>query len=196
MYDNLEYAQKRLSKTVVRHKDGRVFFITGVVMLEEEKGLFCQGYLINLNKGHEDAIVNLKDIDLTPVPLGYLNFSKKGLKSVCAWSCRIPIRQCWRQGLLGTNFYGVNHDGSIIDFPPLEVLTRTIHNKYPTYKQALEAIKNKEAISIAFSRNFALDKDELFYKGKWVGDRDLSLKGNFFYLKGYLDEVMKYEDFR
>ena len=94
------------------------------------------------------------------------------------------------------NFNINSHMGERIDWPDLTSLSNTINNKYPTMKEAEERIKKEKTFSVAFSRNFALDKRGLFYKALHVGENTKSLFKNYQYLREHLDEVLYNENFR
>jgi hypothetical protein len=87
--DNIEYAKKRLCNTLVRLKDGSPFFVIKILS-DESKEKTCVGYVA----GNFVQTCSTNDLDLTPVPLGFVNFV-----SDCSYAKRRPMRRDWKQGL-------------------------------------------------------------------------------------------------
>lgn len=151
-YSNLEYANERLRGTIVNTKRGPSYInfinLNGIAD-------------ITLLKNQEVVHIPYLDIDLTPVQLGYLNLDK-----TCVFVSRIPSRS-WKQGLSQET---INYESSKPRaWPPFE-LYNTIENIYPSFEEARLMVNTKEREKVAFSREFAVGKDQLFYCGRLVGN--------------------------
>jgi hypothetical protein len=176
--DNLDYARQRLLKTLVRvGKDP--FFVETI----SARGV-VQGILISED---EDTIaeVKMKDLNLEPVPLGFVNINKDVVFAV-----RKPMRRDWRQGLRLGNMAFLTRQG--FDRFPFRQLRNTILNNYPSLHD-IKHIHLKTCKRVAFSRNFALDREgQLWYKGdNIVGRYDnlFELDPQYKYLNEHLQEV-------
>lgn len=185
MYDTAEYAQSRLSGTIVRvDKDPIV-----VNFCDSTRGGIAIGYsrLINPSSQHR---VMIKDVDLTPVPLGFAN-TTKGV----SYLTRVPKRSDYRQGLRSSNYTSVfGNDHRMVS---ASSLYKTIVNKFVCFEQALDEVTNTD-ITTAFNREFALIKTEgevkILYKWKGVvGDivnNIPALLGEHEYLQESLEEAL------
>lgn len=113
---------------------------------------------------------HITDLDLEPVPLGYVNHS-----TGCSFTSRIPARH-WRQGLRDGLIFVKGRTSQRISITSPS-LTSTIMNIYPSMISCFEAIINGEAIERAFSRDFALQSSRgnfchLLYQSWNVGRVD------------------------
>ena len=149
--EEYEYANTRLSGSIVMLGNKPIVVTNvdgfGTVMSEE------------LGTG-EPVVCPLGDINVDPVPLGYLN---KGSK--CFYLARIPRRKDWRQGLRTRTLAVLNADVLTISH---KNLAKCISGKYPTLTRCIKALGRVD--SIAFSRKFALNsRKELLYKEIVVG---------------------------
>ena len=119
-----------------------------------------------------------KNIDLSPVELGFCNFKINGEHNTF-YTYRSPQRM-WKIGLHLNNFM-------INSLEPLEFffensrilysksLEDTIKNKYPSFDECIIKIHKPHIKSIAFSRDFALSSDRIYYKlFGTVGERDVN----------------------
>lgn len=183
-HDDLEYASKRLTGTLVRLANGEPFYITSTF---RAAGGAIAHEGTNLQTG--DTLVALLDtLDLEPVPLGFVNITKK-----MVFTCRKPMRRDWHQGLSHNSLAtcGVIRPDQV----QLSWLLQPIRNQYPSFKRAIEDIKGRA--SIAFSRDFGLDSFPegltLRYRnqtvGKIVGGLPL-LAPNKTFLQQHLDEAV------
>ena len=136
--NDFEYANSRLSGTVVRIKEKPVY----VSHVLEDSGV-AEGYFTLTNEPFE---CDLCELFLPPVPLGYVN-TKEG----CTFGQRIPTRH-YKQGLNGSNFYGREFRPGYKNVDT----ARTILGLYPSPMEVAEYVLNGEVSSKAFSRNFAL----------------------------------------
>lgn len=101
------------------------------------------------------------DIDITPIPLGLTNTMYRGSPRVIDIS-RTPSRN-WKVGLTKSNIKvkclisGEELNGE--KYIPSVELCSTVKNKYPSYKIAVETMKEMREGTIAFSRIFAIQSD-------------------------------------
>ena len=191
-YDNISYAAERLHKTVVNTSKGVPIYIDsaagGGVQFdpdEDEQPEYDAGYEFNCYslETRERLKVDLSEIDLTPVKLGYVNFADFD----ALFFSRTPLRS-WKQGLSVNNLV-VNHymerDDITVNFPIWE-LHNTILRRYPSYEESLD---NK--FLTAFCPNFAINRENnLYYKAIHVGEGK-SLYEPFFYLEQHLNECLE-----
>lgn len=143
--DDLDYAAKRLNSTLVRLKTGEGFYI-------ERTHSDPSGRIKHTGTklGGDSLEVFHEDLDLTPVPLGFVNVTKR-----MVYIMRKPMRRDWHQGL---------HHNSIATcgaLRPSDVqiswLAQPIKNQYPSFERALKDMKSR--LSIAFSRDFGVMQD-------------------------------------
>jgi len=182
-YDDLDYANKRLSQTLVRKRDGTPFLVA--IVVNNGKDFICRGENL-MTSTPED--VSLSNIDLTPVPLGFFNHEGK-----MYFSCRKPMRKDWKQGLSLQSLvvYGATRK---LGF---KVLVQPILNTYPNFVRALEIVNRKTVTSVAFSRDFGLSKQDdglsLLYRKFTVGKvvrENLVLNRDKFFLDQHLSEAL------
>ncbi len=102
-----------------------------------------------------------KTINLTPVPLGFVNVPKH---KICCRAYRLPQRG-WKIGLDQSNiiFRSVIKGGHIPKLLRSNALKNTIKNIYPSYIEARELVTEPEQ-SQAFSRNFAIHGSKLIHR--------------------------------
>lgn len=178
-YDDLDYAKQRLTESLVMAND-EPFFITHVERGEEDE-IVCGGYSTSLAR-RTPKIVPLKEIDLTPVPLGFVN-CEEGL----VYLCRFPNRG-FKQGAASSNVKYV--------YPTQEFVGPGLNNYYVgltvkgRFSKLEEVIEKKQTKAV--SRNFAISNNSLFYKGELVGEINDPMKVNWFkknhYLQDYFEE--------
>lgn len=176
-YKDVEYARGRLKNSVVNLDYGKPVYVIEIESSDE--------VIVQFLREESRARVNLKDLDLTPVKLGWVN-----CKGHVIYAARVPIRGVWRQGLCKDNvkLLAPSSIHARCNIPSPE-LGETIVGNYPTFKQALASIKT--TTGIAFSRNWALSGTNLLYKGRVVGtyvDGKLSLNRQNEYLEDVLQE--------
>lgn len=185
MYDEVEYAKTRLVDTVVRLNTG--IPVRVMSMWEEDGESMCECF--DLVEGVA-VVVDMSELDITPVPLGYCNNGPNA-----QYLMRMPMRRDWKQGLRQNNL--TTPSGRPIEIP-WEVVAKTIINDYPTLDAAKKRLFDKplnpflnpgNVKRVAFSRNFSIDKSfNLEYKGTLnVGD----IKNDNYKL---LDEYLWVED--
>lgn len=183
-YDDIEYASRRLSSTLVRKPNGNPFYVMSVSRVGTET--ICTG-TDPVREVMED--VNLRDIDLTPVPLGFVNF-----RGQMGYACRRPMRKDWKQGLSQTSLVVYGFDKRDLN---LTQLSNTVLGKYPTLSKSLNYVKTGQKLSMAFSRDFGVINSgkeiELIYRKYPVGklvDQTLVLNPDKFFLEQHLSEAM------
>ena len=191
-YDSASYAYERLNKTIVNTSKGVPIYLDycrggGAGAFDpdedepEEMVDECEFRAYTL-KDRELLIISLKEIDLTPVKLGYVNFTDYH----ALYFSRTPIRN-WKQGLCVNNLVISGHtdDQINVNFPAWE-LHNTILRCYPSYEECIE-----NSFVTAFCPNFATSKEGILYhKAKVVGEGK-SLYDPYFYLEQHLNECLE-----
>jgi len=177
--DDWEYADTRLSDTVVTH-NGKPLHIMAITDRMTAVAL-C------LVTG-DDVEVNAIELDLTPVKLGYCNYNKKVF-----YVCRVPVRR-YKQGLRRENMSCVSLTGlpSMLSY---QYLVNTIMDVFPTFGKCLASVGNNRISSMAWHRDWAMDSNlDVYYRGN---DRVGHVEGGvvvlgkqFTYLKEALSEVV------
>lgn len=151
--DDYEYADSRLSGTIVKHGNSLVYIksvyndgsFAGVIIMPDE----------------EDIAGRAQDLDLSPIKLGYSNFTGSP-----EYIVRIPARK-YKQGLSVNNLrQGSGGDRPIDSY--LQLLD-SHENNYPPLATCLEE-------GGAWCRTWAVVGKRLFHKGKLVGK---ALKAGF-----------------
>lgn len=128
-----------------------------------------------------------KEVDFTPVPLGYVNL---GDGYSASYTTRIP-RRMWKVGLCPSNTSSSRTrvgSGLLCS----ENFAKCVKGVYPSLEEALKASVRWQTI-VAFSRLFAIDYDKgLLYKDRRVGairDKRPVLDDKFLYLQEVLSGV-------
>lgn len=194
MYDDFFYAKNRLTQTIVRTKrTGRL-----VRVLDVNEKFMCTVEVLNTDRLER---VTLSKLDLTPVPLGYVQDGK-----TCTYIMRAPLRNDWRQGLRAQQVRAiVNGDLVPANFDKLSnmALYRTVNGLYPTFKQACRQLVLGRA-ECAFHRHWSIQNAWkggllLMWKGYHVGSIHgeksiywIKLHKQFRYLKEAVKEVLPY----
>ena len=191
-YDKADYAKERLSNTVIRINNK-------VVYVSHREGWNYEVYDL---KSRETEVVDLRkaDVDLNPVPLGYIN---KGGSAY--YTTRRPVRR-WKQGLDQEALRVIVGDNDVRHAMVMGLLTSTsivdcIENKYPSINKAVTSIAKGGCSSMAFCRSFAIGNLKgkrgtytLLYKGTGVGlvtKKGVDLSSKYSYLKESIEEVLK-----
>jgi len=149
-YEEAAYAAERLVNTIVRYNGKAVKIIT----IDMDGGVALK-YLVS---GRND-VCKLADLDITPVPLGYVNVG-----TYATYVSRSPVRRDWKQGLR-TNTMRCTGDRFRPEEIPNKSLALAIENVYPSLNDAFSAI-DAGVNAMAFSRDFAL-----------IGNRGIMYKG-------------------
>ena len=185
-YDDYQYAVERLCGTFIKTKKGA--FIKVCDSYSDKR------FVVQFSNGATD-VLKLVDLDLTPVPLGYVNHNESSV-----FVCRAPLRRDWRQGLRSNNLvqYGQEYQEEL----PLHrsenifVVEHAVQNKYPHYSECVDAIEETNS-SKAFCRYVTIDENgRLVYKGRHhIGEvhdtKRLNLFQQFDLLTEYMNEHTK-----
>ena len=114
-------------------------------------------------KTSEVNLKKVKDINIQPVPLGYVNFSRSA-----EYITRRPTRR-WKQGLTTDSL----NRGVRRSVMKSKALANCILGRYPKLEDALGMLEKETHISVAFDRNWSVEvgvvAPSLFYKGRYVG---------------------------
>lgn len=144
------------------------------------------------------VIIPNKFIDMTPVPLGLMNYRTRRGSLYCINGSRVPTRS-WKVGLYSRNFRVKNIMGGPVEDVSYILQSAYLYDlvmgKYPSYKEAREfADVAGPSGAWAFSRRFAVDyRGDLRYKylkepvGDNRGGRPV-LNDDFLYLTQALEE--------
>jgi hypothetical protein len=196
-YERLEDARMRLRGTVVLYEGNPVYirdiaagrggdeiFRVHADKLPLGRGddPFERGGMVDPEGAEMRKYISSKKFDISPFKMGYVN------APTGAFFCsRLPHRQ-QKQGLSGETFNTFLRTKEVVEM---------VNNRYPTFDQALKALA--KAPSVAFSREFALSKDEvvdclffLYHKGQKVGafaSGKIGLGAKFVCLKEALVEL-------
>lgn len=170
--------------TLIRKIDGTPFLVSSV---ERQGGdVVCVGSTL---PNEDFEIVPLRDVDLTPVPLGFCNIGTK-----MVFACRKPMRRDYKQGLSRQNLVTYGAEGTV----GFKNLTDTILNIYPKVDEVVKYLSPKSSGSRAFSRDFGLSKKDglinLCYRKYVVGkveDKVLVLNRDKYFLEQHLSESVR-----
>lgn len=180
MYEgDYAYAATRLEGTIVRRGDTPVWIIR-----VRNDGTVTYQTVITGKEGE----CHLDDLNLIPVPLGYINTEKFG----AVYVVRRPMRRDWRQGLRPLNM--VPHDMHINpELIPFPDIGRTIKGNYKSFDECRKAVEGG-AKSIAWHRDWAVGHAlNVFYRGRRVGrvvDARVILNEGYEYLREALEEAL------
>lgn len=183
-YEEPQYAGTRLRESIVRFKGEPVF-----VLQVGAKGGKVAFQTLARAEDHELAGIGectLQDLDINPVPLGYVNEAK-----FAYYVSRCPVREDWRQGLRKNTMRTIP-GGINVNF---KFLRQTILGKYPNLKDALKLVNDRERESVAFSRSFAISRGGiLHHKGQWqvgeIDERGYTLLPKFQWVEEALNEEL------
>lgn len=185
-YDDIEYARRRLTDTLVRKSDGSPLYVMSVQY--GSKGSI--EVLGHNSVSSADEMVDLRDIDLTPVPLGFLNLSHR-----MVYLCRKPMRKDWKQGLSHNSLVIYGADKRDVN---LSKIAHTVLGKYPSVSSCVSLVTSKKGGSQAFSRDFGVVYDggevKLVYRKYTVGKhtgKDFVLDPDKFFLEQHLTESVR-----
>lgn len=192
-YDNEAYAAGRLVGTFVRTVTGKAIEVRAI-----GGGEVAVRELLTGN----DVLIPYKDLDITPVPLGYGNVGGRSIYVV-----RSPMRNDWKQGARPKNLRwienAINEDvmPQLRDPLPTKVMGEIIEGIYPLFDGVVKALAadRGKVFSMAWDRNFCLTKDwDIFHKGKFkVGKllspvkREYQLNDDSWWVKEALDESLE-----
>jgi hypothetical protein len=177
-YDNLEDAKVKIQQTFCLYK-GKAFYAKAVGYDENDPdpignnkyvvvGTYMSGRSSTPKISLDDPDFNCSDYNI-----GYLNVMGSGF---AAWLFRQPQKQ-YQQGLRNSQF-GVK--ASQPQYTHIEVgasknMAAMLENQYPTFKKAIEILKEEDMALVAFHKNFAMSRDKIHddylleYKGTPIG---------------------------
>lgn len=192
MFLTREDGNMRLSGCVFRDMDGEPVYVEEVnyKTTRDTSHFVCSSYYIL--RDNERKIIPYEDLDLSPVPLGFMNF-----KGEAYFSSRLPKRIS-KHGLCTSNWQARSIKTGKARVELLSVpLALSIKGKYPSVSKCYELSKNEAVNSQAWCRNFAFYKNQIIYKDlDVVGIMEPNLKkyelfSNYFYLKEALEESLE-----
>lgn len=169
LYNERPYANERLADTIVRARINDRLKAVMVMAIRYDDGLTTVRVLSTRNV--ED--IQYEQLDITPVPLGYVNHPKVG----CGYVCRRPMRQDWRQGLRAKSFICIDGFWGPMTDVPLKQLADCIENEYPSLDKVIgKTINNPNLepdLGMAFHRDFAINqRGDLLWKSLPVAKID------------------------
>lgn len=181
--DDIDYAQRRLSGTVVQLLDNTPVYVERVY-LESDNSFWA---VCNILGEDKSITAPITFISLTPVKLGYVNVGKDAI-----YTFRKPMRKDWKQGLSTKSFAST----APVSFSKL---VHTIRGDYPTFLDSYSKMQKTASIrAIAFSRDFAILNNglglALMFRNSRVGSVSngipiLDLDKHF--LQQHLDDVVR-----
>lgn len=140
-YDYPDYAASRLVGTVVTYKGDPVLV----------ENILSDGisHLQDLKSG-DMLVVDMNDLDTTPVPLGFVNKNK-----TCVYICRSPKRNDWKQGMRYENIVSITNLGrSALNGISYKEISSTIMGKFPSLSTCFKNVSTGKHNKQAFSRDF------------------------------------------
>jgi len=195
-YDQ-DHASLYLQGSIIR-VDSMPVWVERVERSHTTKSLMLQyRNLETIGKSAPKIRLSSSRVDMTPVPLGFLNFSDFGRPNVVVRAYRIPSRQ-WRIGLTTDNLRLYPHKFDYSE-PKSKViqsiyLKDSICGEFPSADEAIERTRTKVR-STAFSRTFAIERRKLKYIQviEDVGEihkGEIMLYDNYLYLSQLLEKAL------
>lgn len=182
-YEEPAYAAERLTGTIVRHADKAVK-VDGLMDVEN----VAVSYITRGGR----ATVKLKELDITPVPLGFCNYNGS-----VTYLSRSPVRNDWKQGLRNKTLRSSSPRWGV-DEIPFKAIGTTIDGLFPSLERAFANVKDRELEAMAWCRDFAIDNNlNIFYKTVGVvgafldtTERRFHLEKPFRWVQESLEEVL------
>lgn len=141
-----DYAESRLSDSIVRiAKSGEPIHVQAV----NPRTGGVDGVMLSTNTA---VMVNVDDLNLEPVPLGWCN-----LKGGATYLARIPKRKDWKQGIRAQTCFS-----STVAFRniPRQDIAKCIKGEYPKFH---DLFGKPWVRMMAWSRKWASDGIDLYY---------------------------------
>lgn len=181
------YARSRIEGTIVRIQETNVPVL--VRHVDRDSGICSVSKLLDIDI--DESFVNLDDLNVEPVPLGFVNYAGDAI-----YLQRIPNRR--GPGNQGLNERNCASSGARLWAFPNKCLHQCIMNEYPSFEKACEESLQKtrrgKYKTIAFHRHWAVSNNNLMYKNRLlVGsiiDGVPTLEAKFGYLKEALEEAI------
>lgn len=183
MWDNIRDCRNQLQGTIVRRRGVAVKVLQ---VYTDMDGCMAAEYVLLSKKRH--FYCKVRDLDLSPVPLGYVN-----TEPFACYSMRSPCRR-WKHGIDERNIVLIGGGGFPLVQRTQRALSKTIEGKFPTFEKAVDAVSNGATHTCAFNRNFAVSTATLSYKGREVGrleGKEVFLHPKYTYLNEQLTEAIK-----
>ena len=194
-YD-IDHARLYLINSIIRIDNNPVMVLDILRNQSSERDIHYRP--IENSEGTKIITLSSVRVDMNPVPLGFINFSEFGKKKVAIRGYRGPSRQ-WRIGLTEENLriQPQKYDTYTTRKKILKsiFLKNSICGVFPSLKKIIEMIKDKEATSQAFSRDFSIDKAKLMFiqlkdpVGK-IFKKEVMLFDDFLYLNQLLEKAI------
>lgn len=164
------YAESRLVDSIVR-----IAKTNQPIMVQRVDAVTGTVSAIKLST-REDILVELDDLNLKPVPLGWCN-TQRG----ATYLARIPKRRDWRQGIRAETCFSSQTRFVNIQYADL---AKCIMGEYPRLDEVLKAGVNRV---VAWSRKWATDCKSVFFGNLGevgtIVDSTPVLNENFLFLK-------------
>lgn len=186
MFLSTDDANMRLSRTIIR-KAGIPIYVSEFTSPTD----FRYYELLNREQGHtEEASLTDEDVDIKPVPLGYVNFQGQS-----HYLSRQPRRR-YKQGLDVESLHAGRHCRDRRQVLFSQSFIDTVMGNWPSFEECHQAVNRFSLTSLAFDREWAVGMEgRLLYKGDKVGsigEGVPSLKEQRFYLRESLEEAMQH----
>lgn len=155
---DLDHAHRYLTDSIIRY-DGEPIYVENLTRDRGEIICFFRR-LRNWQAIRENKLASNK-FDMTPIPLGLVNFEEFGLAATTIKVSRVP-RRGWKIGLNGNNvnFEALHDDAAVPRYRTLmhsTFLRDTVVNNFPSFNRVKSKVMGKFPDCMAFSRRFALD---------------------------------------
>lgn len=177
---DFDYAENRLSGSIVRLVDSG----EPIQVVDIDHTGRCRFFHLD-GRDSEPVFCNLNDLNVRPVPLGYVNCGKS-----VAYLMRVPKRRDWKQGLRRNSCYSSGQD-----FEDLHgvAIRNCILGRYPTFDRAVNITLGDKPTrnDTAFSRHWAINsRGWVLYKNHMkvgvIEGGAVKLDSEFLYLREVL----------
>lgn len=183
-----EYASTRLDGTLVRLAG------TGEPVMVQTVSVLGTVTVTPYGKSRDthEYYVKLDELDVHPVPLGYVNCGGDA-----TYISRMPMRRDYKQGLRGNNAWS---SGRNFDALPHAAVRNCIMGRYPTFEKAWKDVQiGPNAVRmkmLAWGRRWAVRSDGvIYYRGEeivgQVVDGKPMLLAGYTYLQELLEESLQ-----
>lgn len=194
-FGSWEDAQQYLSGSIIRVNNHPVYVIQ--IGNSDDGGLELHYYTLDTMRSdnrHLDRVPLYHDtVDLSPVPLGFMNVKTRARRGSVISVSRMP-RRMWKIGLTHRNasllYMNWEDDIAFLDTQRLVYsrwLCDTIINNFPSLNLAKDNL-SRDWEMVAFSRNFAFSREGMLYYKRFhhpvgtVDDKGARLQDDYQYL--------------
>ena len=189
-----DHADNYLRNSVIR-LGAEPIYVLGVTSMSGDGLIYSSLNRIDPSGGDKRKVsIKDEDIDMNPVPLGFVNFGTF-IKPYYAYSVARTPQRAWKVGLTTGNMYILNGDISHKTLMFSEAFRKTVVNEFPSVE---ECIRNmKEEHWTAFSRRFAIGDGKLWHHlideaiGSVYNKKELKLNTKYAFLTEALEEDIK-----